>query len=135
MSTKVSVIVPVYNTRKDYFEKCIESIRIDLDSYTINIELSQDTTDKKKSEIVEKIARSIGYYIGSTNIIKAAYRFDSYSLQGEQEGYTKIYTENILKDGNLEKSMAFLVIEYLYIYVDIYLKNIMVNVVNAVGEK
>ena len=44
-------------------EKCIESIRIDLDSYTINIELSQDTTDKKKSEIVEKIARSIGYYI------------------------------------------------------------------------
>ena len=43
--------------------------------------------------------------------------------------------ENILKDGNLEKSMAFLVIEYLYIYVDIYLKNIMVNVVNAVGEK
>lgn len=24
---KISVIVPVYNTRKDYFEKCIESIQ------------------------------------------------------------------------------------------------------------
>ena len=44
-------------------EKCIESIKISLESYTINIELSADTTVEKQTEIIDKIARCIGYYI------------------------------------------------------------------------
>lgn len=44
-------------------EKCIESIKIALESYTINIELAADTTVEKQTEIIDKIAKCIGYYI------------------------------------------------------------------------
>ena len=44
-------------------EKCIESAKIALQSYTINIELAADTTAEKQTEIIDKIARCIGYYI------------------------------------------------------------------------
>ena len=44
-------------------EKCIESAKIALQSYTINIELAADTTIEKQTEIINKVARCIGYYI------------------------------------------------------------------------
>ena len=44
-------------------EKCIESAKIALQSHTINIELAADTTIEKQTEIIDKIARCIGYYI------------------------------------------------------------------------
>ena len=44
-------------------EKCIESAKIALQSYTINIELAADTTAEKQTEIINKVARCIGYYI------------------------------------------------------------------------
>ena len=44
-------------------EKCIESAKIALQSYTINIELAADTTIEKQTEIINKIAKCIGYYI------------------------------------------------------------------------
>ena len=44
-------------------EKCIESAKISLESYTINIELAADTTAEKQTEIINKVANCIGYYI------------------------------------------------------------------------
>lgn len=44
-------------------EKCIESAKIALQSYTINIELAADTTIEKQTEIINKVTRCIGYYI------------------------------------------------------------------------
>ena len=44
-------------------EKCIESAKIALQSYTINIELAADTTAEKQTEIINKVAKCIGYYI------------------------------------------------------------------------
>ena len=44
-------------------EKCIESAKIALQSYTINIELAADTTIEKQTEIINKVAKCIGYYI------------------------------------------------------------------------
>ena len=44
-------------------EKCIESAKIALQSYTINIELAADTTIEKQTEIINKVANCIGYYI------------------------------------------------------------------------
>ena len=44
-------------------EKCIESAKIALQSYTINIELAADTTVEKQTEIINKVAKCIGYYI------------------------------------------------------------------------
>ena len=45
-------------------EKCIESAKIALQSYTINIELAADTTVEKQTEIIDKIANH--FFILST---------------------------------------------------------------------
>lgn len=44
-------------------EKCVESVKIALQNYSISIELSSDTNMKKRTEITNKITKSIGYYI------------------------------------------------------------------------
>ena len=44
-------------------EKYIKSAKIALQSYTINIELAADTTIEKQTEIINKVAKCIGYYI------------------------------------------------------------------------
>lgn len=44
-------------------EKCIESIKIDLSHYSIDLELSQNTSESKTLQIIDKITNSIGRYI------------------------------------------------------------------------
>ena len=44
-------------------EKSIESVQISLQSYTVYIELSSDTSETKINEVINKICNCIGRYI------------------------------------------------------------------------
>ena len=44
-------------------ERCVESVNIDLSHYSINLELSTDTTGSKTLQIINKISNNIGIYI------------------------------------------------------------------------
>lgn len=94
--------VDIYYKNFNFYDSIYQDEIFDSTDYTLYSDsyISESGEDHQLFIVLVKDNRSIGYYIGSTNIRKAAYRFDSYSLQGEQEGYTKIYTENILKDGD-----------------------------------
>ncbi len=44
-------------------ERCVESIKIDLSHYSVDLELSPDITVSKTLQIIDKIANTIGRYI------------------------------------------------------------------------
>lgn len=94
--------VDIYYKNYNFYDSVYQDEIFDSTDYTLYSDsyISETGVDNQLFIVLVKDNRSVGYYIGTTNIRKAAYRFDSYSLPGEQEGYTKIYTENILKDGD-----------------------------------
>lgn len=49
--------------------RSVESIELKLQEYTINVELSENTSATKKQEIISKIALVIGYYIVNNRIL------------------------------------------------------------------
>ncbi len=43
--------------------RSVESIDLKIQEYSINVELSEGTSETKKQEVATRIAKSIGYYI------------------------------------------------------------------------